>query len=187
MMNALRTQGLEARRRMSREDRFAASQLICRHLIYSRLFRASASIACYLPAEDEVDTLPIFDRAWRANKRIFAPVLRKGGKMCFTELRPETTLWKNAYGIWEPRGGDEVAPRRLDLVVAPTVAFDDAHNRIGMGGGYFDRCFAYLRNRKIWLRPKLVGVAFKCQKVEKITPNAWDIPLYRVITEAGRQ
>ncbi len=186
-MNKLRMQGLKARRSMSSTERGAASHTICQHLVHSRLFRASASIGCYLPAEDEVDTLPIIERAWRLNKRIFAPVLRRRGKMSFSELRPETTLWKNEYGIWEPCRNDGLTPRRLDLVIAPTVAFDGTNNRIGMGGGYFDRCFAYLRYRKFWLKPKLIGVAFECQQVEKIAPNTWDIPLYRVFTEAGEQ
>ncbi len=186
-MNKLRMQGLEARRSMSSAERAAASHSICEHVVDSRLFRASSLIACYLPAEEEVDTLPLIERAWRTNKRIFAPVLRNQRKMSFVELRPETPLWQNEYGIWEPSDGDMLPSRHLDLVIAPTVAFDDADNRIGMGGGYFDRCFAFLRHRKHWFKPKLVGVAFMCQRVEKIAPNTWDIPLYRVFTEAGEQ
>lgn len=184
MMNKLRMRGLEARRSLSDEERVAASNVICQHVIDSRLFRASSSIACYLATEDEVDTSPIIERAWRANKRVFAPVMRKRSKMSFVELRADTMLCRNRFGIWEPGEGDVMSPRCIDLVIVPTVAFDDANNRIGMGGGYFDRCFAYLRNRKFWLRPKLIGVAFECQKVEKIAPNTWDIPLYRVYTEA---
>ena len=105
--------------------------------------------------------------------------------MLFREMRPDTPLEKNDYGIWEPTSGAFLSPRKLDAVIAPTVAFDDDNNRIGMGGGYFDRCFAYLRYRKIWLRPKLVGLAFECQRVEKISANPWDIPLYRVFTDGG--
>jgi 5-formyltetrahydrofolate cyclo-ligase len=53
-----------------------------------------------------------------------------------------------------------------------------------MGGGYFDRYFSFLRHRQHWLHPKLIGVAFDCQKVEEIPANPWDIPLYSVITES---
>ncbi len=133
---------------------------------------------------EEVDTLTIVERAWRANKRIFVPVLRKRGKMSFVELRPTTTLARSEFGLWEPVDGEEISPRDLDLVVTPTVAFDDECHRIGMGGGYFDRCFAFLRHRQRWLRPKLAGVAFASQKVEKISPNPWDIRLYRIFTDA---
>jgi 5-formyltetrahydrofolate cyclo-ligase len=182
-MSTLRATALQARRNMHADDRHEASQIICRELTRSAIFFASKAIGCYLPAYDEVDTHPIIERAWCANKRVFVPVLRKRHKMLFREIHPETTLEKNSHDIWEPTSGLFLSPRKLDLVIAPTVAFDEHGNRIGMGGGYFDRCFAYLRHRRLWLRPKLIGVAFGCQKVEKISANPWDIPLYRVFTD----
>ena len=182
-MNILRATALGARRNLSAEQRAELSELICNRVIKSGIFFSSHAIGCYLPMYDEVDTYPIIERAWRANKRIFVPVLRKGGKMLFCELHPETTLEKNRYDVWEPVDGEFLSPRKLDIAIAPTVAFDKDNNRIGMGGGYFDRCFAYLRHRTSWFHPKLIGLAFECQKVEKITPNPWDIRLYRVVTE----
>jgi len=53
-----------------------------------------------------------------------------------------------------------------------------------MGGGFFDRSFAFLKHKKRWLRPKLIGLAFACQKVDKIETNPWDIRLYSVISDA---
>lgn len=182
-MNDLRVNALRARREMQPDARARSSEIICRRVVRSREFLSSKSIACYLPMGDEVDTLEIFDRSWRANKRIFAPVLHSRGKMSFREIRPESTLERNSFGVWEPSTGATIGARDLDMVIAPTVAFDDNNNRIGMGGGYFDRCFSFLRYRKYWLRPKLIGVAFACQKIEKITPNVWDIRLYSVITD----
>ncbi len=168
---------------MDPDERANASEEICKRVIHSGIFFSSHSIGCYLPTSDEVDTRSIIERGWRANKRIFVPVLRKGRQMSFRELTPDTLLQRNAYGVWEPLTGDVISPHQLDIAIAPTVAFDDDNNRIGMGGGYFDRCFSYLRHRKNWLRPKLIGVGFQCQKVEKISPNAWDIPLYRVFSD----
>ena len=146
-------------------------------------FYSSKSIGCYLPMHDEVDTREIIQSAWRANKRIFLPVLRGDAQMVFCEIEPDSELEQNRFGIWEPVRGLLLDAKKLDIVITPTVAFDLDWNRVGMGSGYYDRCFAHLRNRKIWLRPKLIGVAFDCQKVEKITPNPWDIPLYTVISE----
>lgn len=132
---------------------------------------------------DEVDTAHIILRAWRAKKRIFCPVTDFQGHMTFYPLRPESLLRRNNFGIWEPVDGETIDASDLDIVITPLAAFDAEHNRIGMGGGYFDRTFAFLKHRRHWRRPKLIGVAFDCQKVEKIAPNPWDIRLYDVISE----
>ena len=182
-MKTLRKTSLRARRDMSIESRATASQEICQRVCDSREFYASKSLACYLPMFDEVDTREIIERAWRANKRVFVPVLRSNHEMLFCRIQPDSELEKNSFGLWEPTRGLLIRPQQLDLVVTPTVAFDRHMNRIGMGGGYYDRCFSFLRHRKTWIRPKLLGVAFQCQQVEKITPNPWDIRLYRIITE----
>jgi len=182
-IHALRKKALHARRGMPEDARANASQIICRRVCESREFYSSKSIACYLPTYDEVDTREIIERAWRANKRVFVPVLRSNTEMLFCRIDPESELEKNGFDLWEPTRGLLIEPRQLDLVVTPTVAFDEFGNRIGMGGGYYDRCFSFLRYRKNWIRPKLVGVAFQCQEIEEITPNPWDIRLYRIVTD----
>ncbi len=182
-MQQQRTQALAARRALPADVRRQASRTICKRVIRSREFSSSELVGAYLPMHDEVDTREIIQRAWRANKRVFVPILRGSAQMLFCEISPDTELEQNRLGIWEPSRGLLIAPEKLDVVIAPTVAFDDQNHRIGMGAGYFDRCFAFLRHRKHWLRPKLLGVAFHCQNVEKITPNTWDIRLYRIITD----
>ena len=182
-IKALRRKALRARRDMSEEARTTASERICQRVIASREFYASKAVACYLPMDDEVDTRTIIEKAWRANKRIYVPVLHGNAEMLFCEITPDSELERNNFDLWEPARGILIEPRQLDLVVTPTVAFDCRKNRIGMGGGYYDRAFSFLRRRKHWLRPKLLGVAFQCQEVEEIAPNPWDIPLYRVVTE----
>ncbi len=184
-MHKLRRQALRARREMNTEDRAIASQIICDRVTSSRDFLSASLIACYLPMRDEVDTRSIIERAWRANKRIFVPVTRNNGEMFFREIQPDTTLYRNQMAIWEPASGEFIAPRVLQLVVTPTVAFDEFNHRIGMGGGYYDRCFSYLRHRKHWLKPKLQGVAFQCQQVDRISPNTWDVRLYRIFRESN--
>ena len=185
VMQQLRRQGLRARRGLTEDERSLASEIICKRVCDSRTFYASSTVGCYLPMYDEVDTREIIERAWRANKRVFVPILRGSAEMLFCEINAETQMERNRFGIWEPTRGVLAPASKLDLVVTPTVAFDAECNRIGMGGGYYDRCFSFLRLRRHWLKPKLVGVAFQCQQVEKITPNTWDIRLYRIITEAN--
>lgn len=181
----LRETAKNARRSMHAHERDVASRRITDRFLNSQHFFSSRSVACYLAAWDEVDTSAIIERAWRAKKRVFAPVVDKHGSMSFHGMHPETTLIRNRFGLWEPQSTEIIRPADIDIVVTPVVAFDEQRNRIGMGGGYFDRAFAFLQWRQCWLRPKLVGLAFECQKIEKISPKPWDIRLYRVFCESA--
>lgn len=169
---------------MPEPDRITASGLIANRVIRMPIFARSRLIACYLSTGNEVDTSAIILRAWRMKKRIFVPDTRGSGQLTFREIRPDSEFASGPFGIQEPIGGSVLTPSAFDLVIVPVVAFDSDNYRIGMGGGYYDRTFSFLRHRKVFLRPKLVGVAFDCQKVDKIAPNPWDIRLFRIITEA---
>jgi 5-formyltetrahydrofolate cyclo-ligase len=180
----LRIDARKARRSMSAPERARASRQIADRFLNSRYFMRSHTIGCYVSSWDEVDTSAIIERAWRAKKRIFLPVTGAHRTMRFRETIPETELAMNDFGLWEPVSGTSIDVDKLDVVVTPLVAFDSQRHRIGMGGGYFDRTFAFLRNRRYWLRPKLIGLAFACQEVPAIAPNPWDIPVFRVFTES---
>ena len=171
---------------MTSSERAQASRRIADRFLGSRYFLRSDKIACYVSTWDEVDTSAIIERAWRAKKRIFLPVIAAHDQMFFRETLPGTGLSKNEFGLWEPVDGKAIDARELDVVVTPLVVFDDQNNRIGMGSGYFDRTFAFLAGRNHWLRPKLIGVAFECQKAQKITGNPWDIRVFSVFTETGQ-
>jgi 5-formyltetrahydrofolate cyclo-ligase len=181
----LRKAAIKARRALNDEARDNASAKICDLIIHSHEFMSCKILACYLPTDDEVDPTAVINRAWRAKKRVFAPVTSSHGKMFFRQLTPDTDLAMNQFGLWEPLSGPSIAAKFLDVVITPLAAFDAERHRIGMGGGYFDRCFHFLQKRKTWLQPKLIGVAFDCQKVEKIVPNPWDVRLYRIVTESN--
>ena len=86
---------------------------------------------------------------------------------------------ENQYGIPEPVGTPACAAWQLDLILVPLVAFDDRGNRLGMGGGYYDRL---LSGSEHWpRRPRLLGVAHACQRAEALPVEAWDMPLNDVI------
>ena len=180
----IRNEYNKRRAALSDEHRGLASDRIADTVVRAPYFSKSHHIACYLSLADEVDTWTIIERGWRRKKKIFAPVTGPDRLLSFRRVTPDSGLVVNEFGILEPESGTEISARRLDLVLMPLVAFDDERRRIGMGGGYYDHTFAFLRNRRLLLKPKLVGLAFNCQRVEKIAENPWDIPLYRVVTES---
>jgi 5-formyltetrahydrofolate cyclo-ligase len=92
----------------------------------------------------------------------------------------------NKFRLPEPDvGNDEMLqPAQLDLVLAPLVVFDEQRNRIGMGGGFYDRSFAMRKDPAV-SRPLLIGVAHELQKVAEIVPEDWDVRLDLVVTDAA--
>jgi 5-formyltetrahydrofolate cyclo-ligase len=163
--------------------RDAASANIAEKIFRAHWFSRAENIACYLSVGAEVDSWPVVARAWLMGKRIFAPVVQENMSLQFREITAETDLGGTSFGLFEPLSGALISPRKLDIVITPLVAYDKNMNRVGMGGGCYDRTFAFLRNRRAYRHPKLIGVAFACQEVEKIDANAWDIPLFQVLTD----
>lgn len=184
-LRELRREMRERRAAMDDVTRERASRRIAGTVAHASFFSRARSIACYLSMDEEVDTWPIIARAWRRKKRIFVPLTVRGRLLTFREVTPDSDLVHNEWGLLEPVNGAFIEPHRLDLVLTPLVAFDDERHRLGMGGGYYDRTFAFLHERRRRFRPKLVGLAFDCQRTQKIAVNPWDIALYRVITESG--
>ena len=161
-----------------------ASVLIAEQLLnMNRVLRAER-IAAYMSTGGEVDCAPILDSAKLRKKSIFLPVLRKTG-LLFAPVEKGTPTRANRFGILEPvyENADLLAGSDLDIVIAPLVAFDNNCNRLGMGGGYYDRSFAFRKRRKKWRRPLLIGVAYDFQRIDELQAQPWDVPLDMVITE----
>jgi len=182
----IRQQMRHWRRSLTRVERAGLSQRLARRLAASQTFQRSQRIAAYLPNDGEMDLRPLLRRAWRVGKHCYLPVL-KGQRLWFLPYTEDTPLADNRFGIPEPA----LSPRRrwplttLDLVLAPLVAFDGQGNRLGMGGGYYDRSFAYLASRSHWRRPLILGVAYTFQRVPVLPSRPWDVPLHGVATERG--
>ena len=103
--------------------------------------------------------------------------------MRFGRVGRTTQMTKNRYGIAEPVDARALRARQLDLLLMPLVGFDDEGYRLGMGGGYYDATLAYMRHRRNWRKPRLVGVAYECQRVDVLPHDPWDMPLDAVLTE----
>jgi len=150
-------------------------------------FRRARRIAVYWTHGPELDTTPLIRRAHKQGKIVYFPVLGPPPthRLHFAAWQRGEKLIRNRFGIPEPLQRKTIRPRFLDLMVVPLVGFDRAGNRLGMGGGYYDRTLAYLPRRRLWRRPRLVALAFECQQVEALPSQPWDIAVDTIVTESG--
>ncbi|HSW52682.1 MAG TPA: 5-formyltetrahydrofolate cyclo-ligase [Sulfuricaulis sp.] len=181
-------QKLRARRRaLSADEQHQAARRLAVNLTGTRLFLTSRRVACYLPNDGEIDTAPVIEHIRRLRKTLYLPVLSRlsHDRLWFAETGPKTELTPNRFGIPEPvvQSRDLVRAQELDLILLPLVGFDDQGNRLGMGGGFYDRSLEFLRHRQHWRKPHLLGIAYDFQRVNGLTADPWDIPLQGVITD----
>ncbi|HHH45287.1 MAG TPA: 5-formyltetrahydrofolate cyclo-ligase [Gammaproteobacteria bacterium] len=181
---------LRARRNaLSESERLVRSTTLCKQLARQPVFRNSRRIAAYLPADGEVETAPLIALAWRMGKQVYLPVLvpYRANRLWFARYEPDTPLIKNRFGIAEPANvhRQRIAAQALDLVLAPLVGFDHNGHRLGMGGGFYDRSFAYLLHRQHWRKPRLVGLAYDFQQLPRLSAKPWDVPLTAVATDSN--
>ncbi len=177
------------RRRSLTATQQADHSLAFAALVYRQgLLQRARRIAAYIGTDGELDPAPLFSTIHCCRKQLYLPVLRAHPqlKLWFVHHPAGGELIGNRFGIPEPpiRHHRICLPWALDIILVPLVAFDARCNRMGMGGGFYDRTLAYLRQRNVWRRPRLIGVAHECQRVERLPLNEWDVPLDRVITES---
>jgi 5-formyltetrahydrofolate cyclo-ligase len=158
----------------------AAAKLIIQH----PLFQSSQHIACYSAFKDEFETRSLIEAIWHADKNCYLPVLADTKTLQFVRYRHDDELQLNQYSIPEPIHREYIiTAEKLDIVLTPLVAFDRCGNRIGTGGGYYDRSFAFLFN-KPEKSPYMLGVGYALQECEEIETDYWDIKLNGVLTES---
>ena len=163
--------------------------LVCKNLSRLFHFQKATRIALYLSANGELDPSPIAKISRRDSKQLYLPVLHpfRHGRLFFCGWREHAQLQPNRFGIFEPscHGNGNRSIRSLDLILVPLVAFDTSAQRIGMGGGFYDRTLGRARGGSSWKRPYLIGLAHELQRVPAITTQRWDVQLDAIVTEAG--
>lgn len=188
-LSALRRRLRARRRALGPTERRGAGRALAQRLARVRHFRGALRIAGYWPADGEIDILPALECALAAGCRVYLPCLepRPRLRLRFAPWQPDAAMEPNRYGIPEPAvpPSATLTARELDLIVLPMVGFDAAGNRLGMGGGWYDRSLAFrARNRSGGLpRPRLVGVAHELQRVDQLAPRAWDVPVDLIVTD----
>ena len=144
--------------------------------------RTAKHIAIFMSIDGELDTTPLIHWLWQQNKCVYLPLIHpfSPGNLLFLRYQPDSTLVSGALGLQHPKLDiNKILPlTQLDILFVPLVAFDNHGNRLGMGGGYYDRTLHHWKKKKLWP----IGLAHDCQQVEYLAPHSWDIPLPEVIT-----
>ncbi len=165
-------------------------RLISQRIIHSHFYKHARHIALYLHGDGEVDLSLLINKLHSYKKKCYLPVIlsRQRATMAFAPYERHTRLRKNCFGILEPvyQKKQLKTARQLDLVLTPLVAFDAQGNRMGMGGGFYDRALQHLgTQQRRFLKPIVIGVAHEVQRVAQLQSHHWDIPLDAIVTENG--
>ena len=168
------------------EQRQQAAEQLSIRVAALKVFKEAQHIAGYLAFDGEMDPENLLQQALTAGKTIYLPILMGENPMLFAPYRPGDPLVPNYFDIPEPQVPKEqlVSPQELDLVLTPLVAFDETGTRMGMGGGFYDRSFAFLSYPGHPPKPQLLGLAYELQKWPVLNRQPWDIPLHGIATEA---
>ena len=161
-----------------------ASRVAAEHLFKYAAFQKSKHIACYSPFRDEFDSTSVIQKIWQVNKICYLPILTEKKELFFVRYDEGDKLLTNRYSILEPENTSrKIKPQDLDMVITPLVVFDSLGHRLGTGGGYYDRTFAFLHQGKAFNKPWMIGLGFAIQQAEQIPTDPWDINLHAVVTE----
>ena len=187
--NELRRQMRAQRRALTSSQRSEVGIGIARVISRLQLLRPGRRIGAYLAHAGEADLAATLTLAQRRHCRIYLPAIthRRSNRMEFVRFEPHSQLRRNLFGIAEPdvRRARRIAARELDLILVPLVAVDPWGTRLGNGAGFYDRRLHHLRADRHWRRPRLIGIAYEFQRVTRLTPQPWDVPLDAVITDRG--
>ncbi len=134
-------------------------------------------IGLYYPFGDELSTLELMDRLTKKNFIISLPIVNNKFEMSFYSWHPNEPLTINRFGILEPLKGKKIIPSTL---IIPMLAFDSNLNRLGYGGGFYDRFIQKFERRNICIK---IGLALSCQKINKVPVDKHDKKMDFIITE----
>ena len=180
----LRQRLAERRRALTPQQRILAAQGVRRSLEQLPEYHTDARVAGYWATNGELPlNLAIAPLAARG-QQFLLPVIGAAKELRFAPWRSGDAVQANRHGIPEPvEQGALLAAFQLDLVLVPLLAFDRRGYRLGYGGGYYDRSFAFLREQLRPTEPLLVGIAYDFQELEIVNEQPWDVALDFVATD----
>ena len=162
-------------------ERMAAAESVARRFS-DHLGDKGGYIAGYWAMNGELP-LHVLQMRLSAQQRWCLPMLREDGRLGFGPWRPGDPLVSNRFGIPEPdlQPDSMLAPEDMAVVLLPLLGYTRAGQRLGMGGGYYDRSFGFRKRHPA--PPLLVGVGYSGQEIGDISAGDWDVPLDAITTE----
>ena len=172
----------QRRRDAGAAERMAAAEAVATRLLDHPRFPAAGYIAGYWAIDGEVP-LHLLQMRLREGQSWCLPCVQPDGSLRFAPWRPGDALVTNRFGIPEPdlAPSSLLAPQDMAVVVLPLLGFTRGGQRLGMGGGYYDRSFAFRRASPA--PPWLVGAAYGFQQLDALPAQDWDVPLDAIATE----
>ncbi len=172
---------LKERDSLSKEEVSVKSNAVCEKLAKVLSGNNIQTVMTYIPSGNETDVLPVVRQLLAAGKRIVAPICTGPGIMIPSMIEDlEKDLVPGYFGILAPREERPVPLSEIDAVIVPGVGFDKKGNRLGFGGGYYDRFMPKLRQDAL-----KVAVCYDLQILPELEPEPWDYPVDMIITESS--
>jgi 5-formyltetrahydrofolate cyclo-ligase len=179
--NLLRRTLRQARQSISQADQYLASEKVLLRIGRHSLFRKATSFSAYLPSDGEINLTPLIKMGLKRGKRCYLPVI-DGKSLVFCRYRIGDPLAKSRYGLLEPLKINSLAASKIDLLLIPLVGFDRQGNRLGMGGGFYDRALQHIRFHN---KNNLWGIGHRSQLIAEVKKRSWDVRLNGVFTDGG--
>jgi 5-formyltetrahydrofolate cyclo-ligase len=182
----LRKALLRKRKALGAAPRAARSRRIAAGVNSLRQFKYGARVATYLSFGSEVDTAPVMRFAKQRGIKLYVPLVLNLAhrRMIFVPLdRRIRAGTERTLGY--PTNAPRIAARWFNLILVPVVGVDARGYRLGMGAGFYDTALSFRRLRRRWMGPRLAALAFECQRVDSVHPQAWDAGLDAVVSESG--
>ena len=182
--SALRKELRERRTALSAGERIAAATALLDQLEKIPEFLTDTRVAGYWAVAGELPLAAIVGGLRARGQAYHLPIV-EGNLLRFAPWWPGMPIAMNRYDIPEPVVEPEarIAADAIDVVLVPLLGFDRSGQRLGFGGGYYDRTFAFLIGQPRPSRPVLVGIGYAAQEIARIEPAEWDVPLDYVATE----